>query len=68
VALSGAIRPVGQTEARLKEAQKLGLTAAVVAAAADPPAVRGLKVKSVATIAELVAWAATAHDEQRRIA
>ena len=46
IALSGAIRPVGQTEARLKEAQKLGLKEAVIAAAAEQPGVKGLKVKA----------------------
>ena len=30
ISLSGALRPVGQTENRLKEAQKLGFTAAIV--------------------------------------
>ena len=35
IALSGNIRPVGQTEARLKEAQKLGLQRAVLAAQAE---------------------------------
>ena len=41
IALSGAIRPVGQTEARLKEAQKLGLKEAVIAAQAEPPGDQG---------------------------
>ena len=43
VALSGAIRPVGQTEARLKEAQKLGLREAVIAAATEQPKLQGLE-------------------------
>ena len=30
ISLSGALRPVGQTENRLKEAQKLGFTTAIV--------------------------------------
>lgn len=68
IALSGAIRPVGQTEARLKEAQKLGLKEAVIAAAAELPGVRGLKVRPMETIMDLVAWSAAQDRGQRRIA
>jgi len=68
VALSGAIRPVSQTEARLKEAQKLGLRDAVIAAATDPAGFRGLRVKSMETIMDLVAWSASQERGQRRIA
>ena len=67
IALSGSIRPVGQTEARLKEAQKLGLKEAVIASATEPPTVKGLKVKSLETISDLVAWAASQHKGQQRI-
>ena len=35
VALSGAVRPIGQSELRLKEAAKLGLTRAVIAGGAE---------------------------------
>jgi DNA repair protein RadA/Sms len=58
VALSGAIRPVGQTEARLKEAQKLGLLEAVTAAHPDPAGTKGMRVRGVETITDLVAWVA----------
>jgi DNA repair protein RadA/Sms len=68
IALSGAIRPVGQTEARLKEAQKLGLKEAVVAAAAEQPGIRDLKVRPMETIMDLVAWSASQDRGQRRIA
>ncbi|MBC8036095.1 MAG: DNA repair protein RadA, partial [Rhizobiales bacterium] len=68
IALSGAIRPVSQTEARLKEAQKLGLKDAVIAAATDPAAFKGLRVKSLETIMDLVAWSASQDKGQRRIA
>jgi DNA repair protein RadA/Sms len=68
IALSGAIRPVSQTEARLKEAQKLGLKDAVIAAATDPAAFRGLRIKSLETIMDLVAWSASQDKGQRRIA
>ena len=67
IALSGAIRPVGQTEARLKEAQKLGLKEAVIAAAAEPAGFKGLKVKSIETISDLVAWTASQAKGQQRI-
>ncbi len=67
VALSGAIRPVGQTEARLKEAQKLGLREAVVAAATESVSFKGLKVKSIETISDLVAWTAAQDKGLRRI-
>jgi DNA repair protein RadA/Sms len=67
VALSGAIRPVGQTEARLKEAQKLGLREAVVAAATEQVSFKGLKVKSIETISDLVAWTAAQDKGLRRI-
>jgi DNA repair protein RadA/Sms len=68
VALSGNIRPVGQTEARLKEAQKLGLNRAVLAAQAEPSGgPRGLDLKPVETIADLVAWTSAQDRGLRRI-
>ena len=67
VALSGAIRPVGQTEARLKEAQKLGLREAVIAAATESINFKGLKVKAIETISDLVAWTAAQEKGLRRI-
>ena len=67
VALSGAIRPVGQTEARLKEAQKLGLREAVVAAATESANFKGLKVKSIETISDLVASTAAKDKGIQRI-
>jgi DNA repair protein RadA/Sms len=68
IALSGAIRPVGQTEARLKEAQKLGLTEAVIASAGEVPAIKGLACKSMETVADVVAWVASRSKGLRRIA
>jgi DNA repair protein RadA/Sms len=68
VALSGNIRPVSQTEARLKEAQKLGLVRAVIAGAAEPPSgSKELQVKAIDTIADLVAWTASQDKGLRRI-
>ena len=68
IALSGAIRPVGQTEARLKEAQKLGLTEAVIALAGETPTVKGLTTKSMESVADVVAWVASRSKGLRRIA
>jgi DNA repair protein RadA/Sms len=68
VALSGNIRPVSQTEARLKEAQKLGLHRAVIAGSAEPPSgSKELQVKAIDTIADLVAWTASQDKGLRRI-
>ena len=55
VALSGAVRPVGQMAARLKEAAKLGFNRAIVPAIGLEGAPRGLRLDSVATIGDLVA-------------
>ncbi len=68
VALSGAIRPVGQTEARFKEAQKLGLKEAVTAARSEVSGVKGLRVREIATIADLVAWVGAQEKGLARIA
>jgi len=68
IALSGAIRPVGQSEARLKEAQKLGLKEAVVAAATEAAGSKGMRIKPLETIMDLVAWTAAQDKGQRRIA
>jgi DNA repair protein RadA/Sms len=68
VALSGAVRPVGQTEARLKEIQKLGLGEAVIAAQAELPQIRGLQLKPVETVMDVAAWVGAQSPGQRRIA
>jgi DNA repair protein RadA/Sms len=66
ISLSGAVRPVAQTPARLKEAAKLGFTRAVA-----PETTRGetgepgLKLAEVAGLATLVADIA-AHGRGRR--
>jgi hypothetical protein len=39
----------------------------VIASATEPPTVKGLKVKSLETISDLVAWAAAQHKGQQRI-
>lgn len=68
IALSGAIRAVGQTEARLKEAQKLGLTEAVLAGGGETPRVKDISLRNLETVADLVAWAASRRKGLRRIA
>lgn len=54
VALSGAVRPVNQTEARMKEAKKLGFSGVL-----SPTGAGGgnLKVVNAETLADLVSWA-----------
>jgi DNA repair protein RadA/Sms len=54
VSLSGAVRPVAQTAARLKEAQKLGFARAVVPEAARNEAPDGFALSTIGTLANLV--------------
>src|SRR4051794_40197367 len=68
IALSGAVRPVGQTEARLKEAQKLGLGEAVTAVRSEANSTKGMRIRSLETIADLVAWVAGQEKGLARIA
>src|SRR5215216_3609756 len=56
IALSGAVRPVSQNEARLKEASKLGLTRAVVASSSETTPAKGLETKLLENVADLVAF------------
>jgi DNA repair protein RadA/Sms len=55
VSLSGAVRPVAQTASRLKEAQKLGFTKAVVPEAARNDAPEGFTLSPIGSLATLVA-------------
>jgi DNA repair protein RadA/Sms len=55
VSLSGAVRPVPQTAARLKEAQKLGFARAIVPEAASPEAPDGFSLVTIGMLATLVA-------------
>ena len=59
VALSGAVRPIGQSEQRLKEAAKLGLSRAVIAAGTDATRVSGVEIKPVDDLSALAAWITT---------
>ncbi|MGB6891387.1 MAG: DNA repair protein RadA, partial [Xanthobacteraceae bacterium] len=55
VSLSGAVRPVAQTAARLKEAQKLGFTKAILPEAANNEAPDGFALSPIGVLANLVA-------------
>ncbi len=54
ISLSGALRPVGQTENRLKEAQKLGFTSAVAPSRSKIGAETGLTVRQMPDLAAFV--------------
>ena len=54
ISLSGALRPVGQTENRLKEAQKLGFSQAVVPARSRLGGDTGLAVREMADLTAVV--------------
>jgi DNA repair protein RadA/Sms len=55
VSLSGAVRPVAQTGNRLKEAQKLGFSRAIVPEAARNEAPDGFALSTIGVLADLVA-------------
>ncbi|WP_298566449.1 DNA repair protein RadA [uncultured Aliiroseovarius sp.] len=54
ISLSGALRPVGQTENRLKEAQKLGFTAAIAPTRSKIGSGSGLKIQKMADLTGFV--------------
>ena len=54
LSLSGALRPVGQTENRLKEAQKLGFTQAILPARSKIGGGEGLNVRQMSDLAFFV--------------
>src|SRR5499433_2384863 len=62
ISLSGAVRPVAQTAARLKEAKKLGFARAIApeAARAESSSEQGLSLQLVSSLASLVADIAAA--------
>ncbi len=53
VALSGAVRPVSQADARLKEAQKLGFAGALAPHSSNT---EGIKTRTVSALADMIAW------------
>ncbi|HXS39043.1 MAG TPA: DNA repair protein RadA [Stellaceae bacterium] len=71
IGLSGEIRPVGQSEARLKEAAKLGFTAAIVpprrSRAKERESESGLAVREVQHLRQLVALFEDRAGETRRV-
>jgi DNA repair protein RadA/Sms len=54
ISLSGALRPVGQTENRLKEAQKLGFTSAIVPSGGKPGGQSGLSLTRMGDLTAFV--------------
>jgi DNA repair protein RadA/Sms len=72
IALSGDVRPVGHTEARLKEAAKLGFGTAWMPLRRSPGAGRsrgvegGLKTAAIGHLSELVARLSSRHAPHRR--
>jgi DNA repair protein RadA/Sms len=74
IALSGDVRPVGHTEARLKEAAKLGFNTAWIPLRRSPGARRsraaetGLKTAAIGHLSELVTRLSSRHAPHRRSA
>ena len=74
IALSGDVRPVGHTEARLKEAAKLGFGTAWMPLRRSPGAGRsrtaetGLKTAAIGHLSELVTRLSSRHAPHRRSA
>ena len=54
ISLSGSLRPVGQTETRLREAKKLGFTGALLPDRSETGAAEGLSVQKMPDLAALV--------------
>ncbi|MEM6636449.1 MAG: DNA repair protein RadA [Pseudomonadota bacterium] len=54
ISLSGALRPVTQSGARLKEAYKLGFSAAIAPAGADEVATGGIEVRKIPDLVTFV--------------
>ena len=55
ISLSGAIRPVAQSESRLKEAEKLGFSAAIVPSQMKTQSESGITLRRIAELSEFVA-------------
>ncbi|SHG35374.1 DNA repair protein RadA [Cognatishimia maritima] len=54
ISLSGALRPVSQTENRLKEAQKLGFTSAIAPKGGKSPRVAGMALNQMGDLTQFV--------------
>jgi len=66
ISLSGAVRPVAQAAARLKEAQKLGFARAILPEAAREGAEAGISLNPVAMLTSLIADIAERGTKARR--
>jgi DNA repair protein RadA/Sms len=67
VSLSGAVRPVAQTQTRLREAERLGFTGAVLPAASRDELRSTLSLSDVTTLADVVAAIAAEPAAARRM-
>ena len=54
ISLSGALRPISQAEARLKEAQKLGFTAAIAPASIKPVSSEQFSIKKLSDLSDFI--------------
>jgi DNA repair protein RadA/Sms len=54
ISLSGALRPVGQTENRLKEAQKLGFSQAIAPEGSKSDGGAGMRVRKMPDLVTVV--------------
>ena len=54
ISLSGALRPVNQTENRLKEAQKLGFTTAITPSGGKAATLKGMKLTAMRDLTAFV--------------
>ncbi len=54
ISLSGALRPIAQADARLKEAQKLGFTAAIAPGTIKAVSSRGFTVKKLSDLGDFI--------------
>ncbi len=66
ISLSGSIRPVAQAESRLKEAEKLGFSAAIAPSRMKTGSESGISVQSVSELSELVNRLITNRDQNER--
>ena len=65
ISLSGALRPVPQPEARLKEAEKLGFSTAIVPSQMKAVSESGIRLHPAATLAEIVSRLAGQNPDTR---
>ncbi len=59
IALSGAVRAVGQASNRLKEGDKMGLKQAIIAARTKLPKNNAMNIKELEDLGSLAAWVST---------